>query len=95
MAEQMREMLGWRRRFGRRGALRAGGALAGTAVLRRMPLAEASARTVPAIDRLDERKPAMVYEIEGRLLEVCTSLSLLGGRGPRRRHLRLVVRLAD
>jgi len=37
-----------------------------------MPMAEASARTELATDRLDERKPAMTYQIDGRLLEVCT-----------------------
>jgi hypothetical protein len=72
MAEHGTELPDRRRRLGRRTMLRAGGALAGVAALLKMPLAQTSALTIPAIDRLDEGKPVMAYHIEGRLLEVCT-----------------------
>jgi hypothetical protein len=72
MTERGILILDERRRLGRRRVLRAGSALAGAAALLKMPLAEASERRVPALDRLEEGESAMAYRIEGRLLEVCT-----------------------
>ena len=76
MAERGIEIRDRRRRFGRRGVLQTGGALAAAAALLTTPRAEAAAPMVPAMDRLEERMTAMTYQIEGRLLEVCTCNTL-------------------
>ncbi len=61
-----------RPRIDRRRVLQTGGALAGAAALLRTPLAAAASRFAPVTPGVTERTSDMVYQIEGRLLEVCT-----------------------
>lgn len=59
-------------RVGRRGVLRASGALAGGAALLGSGVARATTLMGEQVERSIGRISTMAYEIEGRLLEVCT-----------------------
>jgi hypothetical protein len=61
-----------KKRLGRRGILRASGTLMGAALLRKAPIAAASGATAPASSLRKGSAETTTYQIEGRLLEVCT-----------------------
>lgn len=59
-------------RLGRRNVLRAGSALLGGIALQQGKAGNAATQGEPEITQLATRRSPMTYEIEGRLLEVCT-----------------------
>ncbi len=72
MAENANETQDTRRQIGRRGVLRAGGALAAVTALLRTLVNGAANLLVPTTRQNQEVTGKMAYQIEGRLLEVCT-----------------------
>ncbi len=72
MAERAMDAPDVRRRIGRRGVLRAGGVIAAATALLRTPVV-GNANLLDATSTQNKEATAkMVYQIEGRLLEVCT-----------------------